>query len=97
MSAYSIAEVTVIDAEGLQKYSDLAGPAIAAQGGKFLFAGVPEAVEGAWPDGRLIAVFEFPTMEQLRAWYASPEYAAAKEVGQHAFERNLLFLDAPAW
>jgi uncharacterized protein (DUF1330 family) len=91
--AYSIAEVTVVDAAELQKYSDLAAPAIAAQGGTFLFAGVPEAVEGEWPAGRLIAVFEFPTMQQLRAWYASEEYAAAREVGGRAFERNLLFLD----
>jgi uncharacterized protein (DUF1330 family) len=95
--AYSIAEVTVIDPAELQKYSDLAAPAIEAQGGKFLFAGVPDAAEGEWPEGRVIAVFEFPTIEHLRAWYASAEYAQAREVGKLAFERNLLFVDSPAW
>lgn len=93
MTAYSIAEVDTADWSGLQRYSDLAAPIIAAHDGRFLFAGTPQLAEGEWPEGRLIAVFEFPTMEQLRAWYDSPDYAEARTVGEAAFKRNLVFLD----
>jgi uncharacterized protein (DUF1330 family) len=37
--------------------------------------GAIEAFEGDAPDGVLL--LEFPTMEDARAWYGSPEYQAA--------------------
>jgi uncharacterized protein (DUF1330 family) len=35
-------------------------------------------------------------MEQLRRWYASPEYAPALEVRKTALTRRLLFVDGVA-
>jgi uncharacterized protein (DUF1330 family) len=37
--------------------------------------GAVEAFEGEAPDG--VIILEFPTMDDARAWYASPEYQAA--------------------
>jgi uncharacterized protein (DUF1330 family) len=34
-----------------------------------------ESLEGAPPDG--VVILEFPTMEDARTWYYSPEYQAA--------------------
>jgi len=38
-------------------------------------------------------VVEFPTMERLREWYASPEYAEALKVRRTALDRRLIFVE----
>ncbi len=40
-----------------------------------VFYGATEALEGAAPDG--IVVLQFPTVDDARAWYNSPNYQAA--------------------
>jgi uncharacterized protein (DUF1330 family) len=40
-----------------------------------------------------VVIVEFRTMQRLRDWYASPEYAAALEVRGTALARRLLFVD----
>jgi uncharacterized protein (DUF1330 family) len=42
---------------------------------------------------KTIIVVEFPAMERLREWYASPEYAEALKVRQTAFDRRLVFVE----
>ena len=42
---------------------------------------------------KIIVVVEFPSMELLREWYASPEYAEALMVRQTALERRLIFVE----
>ena len=96
MTAFSIAHVEIRDGDAMARYSEIAGRVIVAHGGRFLFAGVPEVAEGQWPSGRVIAVFEFPSMAELRSWYDSPEYAEARRIGETAFQRELLFVDASA-
>jgi len=77
MAAYLVADIEVTDAEGYQEYRRTVGASIAAFGGRFLArGGVVEVLEGDWSPKRLVIV-EFPSMERLRAWYDSPEYAPA--------------------
>jgi uncharacterized protein (DUF1330 family) len=52
-------------------------------------------IEGG-PAPKTIIVVEFPTMERLREWYASPEYAEALKLRQTALERRLIFVDGVA-
>ncbi len=53
-------------------------PLIEAHGGRFRASGVGlEVLEGAH-DGRRLIVFEFASMEALRAFWHSPEYAELK-------------------
>jgi uncharacterized protein (DUF1330 family) len=40
-----------------------------------------------------IIVAEFPSMERLREWYASPEYAEAIEVRRTVLDRRLIFVE----
>ena len=57
--------------------------------------GAASTVEGG-PPPKTIIVVEFPTMEHLREWYASPEYAEALKLRQIALDRRLIFVEGVA-
>jgi uncharacterized protein (DUF1330 family) len=93
MSAYVISEVDVKDAAGFEAYRTIAAKAIAQYGGRYLVrGGAANAAEGA-PPPKTIIVVEFPSMEKLREWYASPEYAEALKERQTALDRRLIFVE----
>src|SRR5258706_676860 len=93
MAAYSITDVEVLKADGFKRYRELAGAAVARYGGRFLVRGAePVVAEGEWPSGQRVNVIEFHSMEQLRAWYDSPEYAPARDIAKNALPRRLLFV-----
>ena len=93
MTAFLISDVSVRDADAFQTYRTRAAASIAAHGGQYLVrGGAIEALEGSWHP-RTIIVVEFPTLEQARAWYRSPEYASALEVRDAALARNLILVD----
>jgi uncharacterized protein (DUF1330 family) len=93
MSAYVISEVQILDEQQGQRYRDLAAASIAHHGGRYIVRGAqPDVPEGDWPDRQRVVVVEFPSMEQLRTWYASPE-AEALKVRDAALTRRLLFVD----
>lgn len=94
MSAYAISEVEIIDEVQGQQYRELAAASIAMYGGRYIVRGAePQVPEGEWPSAQRVVVVEFPTMEQLRRWYGSAEYAKALAVQQTALRRRLLFVD----
>jgi uncharacterized protein (DUF1330 family) len=96
MSAYVISEVEPRDPVGWETYRSMAAKTIAQYGGRYLVrGGAAEAAEGGPPPKTLIIV-EFPSMERLREWYASPEYAEALKVRQTALERRLIFVEGVA-
>jgi uncharacterized protein (DUF1330 family) len=43
----------------------------------------PETLEGGWKSKRIVTL-EFPSAEQAKAWYHSPEYSAIKGIRQRA-------------
>jgi uncharacterized protein (DUF1330 family) len=93
MSAYLISEVDVRDAAGFEAYRTIAARAIAQYGGRYVVrGGAAEAVEGGPPPKNVI-VAEFPSMEALREWYASPEYAEALKFRRTALDRRLIFVE----
>ena len=93
MSAYVISEVDVRDAAGFEAYRTIAAKAIAQYGGRYLVRGGAANVAEGGPPPKTIIVVEFPTMERLREWYASPEYAEALKVRATAVERRLIFVE----
>jgi uncharacterized protein (DUF1330 family) len=96
MAAYVISEVEPRDPVGWETYRSMAARTIAQYGGRYLVrGGAAEAAEGGPPPKTLIIV-EFPSMERLREWYASPEYAEALKVRQTALERRLIFVEGVA-
>lgn len=64
------------DAEKLARYAELATPAIAAHGGRFIARGLPQA---AFEEGTLerTAIIEFPSVEAAVAAYESEGYQVA--------------------
>ena len=93
MAAYVISDVTFKDPAAIETYRTRASASIAQHGGRYLArGGAVEAVEGGWKPERIIIV-EFPDMARVRAWYRSPEYAAALTVRDQALSRNLIFVE----
>ncbi len=91
MPAYVLVQIAVHDAQTYERYKQLAPPSIAHYGGRYLVrGGGTEVLQGTWQPPRLV-LLEFPTVEQARAWWASPEYAAAKAL-RHASAHTMMLL-----
>jgi uncharacterized protein (DUF1330 family) len=57
-----------------EKYRAEAPKSIAQYGGKYIVrGGAMEVLEGAAPHPRIV-MLEFPSVEQAKTWYNSPEY-----------------------
>jgi uncharacterized protein (DUF1330 family) len=78
MAGYLIVEVDVHDAAGFEEYRREVPATIAKYGGRYLVrGGKSETVEGDW-NPRRVVVLEFPSVEQARKFYDSPDYAPQK-------------------
>ena len=82
MPAYLIVQIRFhADPAKFAPYRDAVGPLSERFGGRYLIAGKVkvEALEGSH-DGRSLAVFEFPSLERLHAFWNSAEYAEVKKL-----------------
>lgn len=76
MVAYVITDLEVVNPELYEEYRRRFPATLEPFGGRALVVGGRvEALEGDWHPQRLVAL-EFPSVEQARAWYASPAYQA---------------------
>jgi uncharacterized protein (DUF1330 family) len=93
MPAYLIADTYIKDAATYDEYKKQVAPIIARYGGRFLVRGGKlEVLEGTWRPERLV-VIEFPSMEALKSWYASPEYAPVLAMRQPAADDHLVAVE----
>jgi len=92
MAAYILVDCKVTDPVRYEQYKALAPAAIARYGGRYLVRGGESAVlEGTWRPNRLV-VLEFPSVEQARAFYDSPEYIEARAVRKGAAQMNMVVI-----
>ncbi|MFZ0043539.1 MAG: DUF1330 domain-containing protein [Solirubrobacteraceae bacterium] len=101
MSAYLISQVEVLDPDAWEQYRSRAAPAIAKFGGRYLVRGAQaEVIEADWPaeepPPQAVIIVEFPDMEALKGWYASPEYAEALAFRPAAVRRRMIFVEGVA-
>jgi uncharacterized protein (DUF1330 family) len=90
MSAYVIVQVDVHDPVRYEDYKTLVPPSLEKFGGRFLVrGGKTHTLEGSWAPARFVMV-EFPSVERAKAWWASPEYAAAKALRQATADSMLI-------
>ena len=84
---------SVTDPDRLQRYIELAGPAMRAAGGRFLARGNPAA---AFESGAIerTTLIEFPSVEAAVAAYESPGYQEALAALGDAAERDLRIIEA---
>lgn len=93
-SAYWINTFTAVrDAERLERYVALAGPAMRAAGGRFLARGTPaHALEGACL--LRTTLIEFPSVQAARDAYDSDAYQEALRVLGDAADREIRIIEA---
>jgi len=84
---------SVRDPDRLARYVELAGPAMAKSGGRFLARGQPACVFEAGVAERT-TVIEFDSVEAAVAAYESPEYQAALDALGDGAERDLRIVEA---
>jgi uncharacterized protein (DUF1330 family) len=90
MPAYVLVEIEILDSERYDTYKQLAQAAIGAYDGRYLVrGGKVEALEGNWQPKRLV-ILEFPSVDKAKAWWNSPEYAAAKELRQRTAKSQMI-------
>ncbi|SDY55902.1 DUF1330 domain-containing protein [Citreimonas salinaria] len=92
MPALWIAHVTVTDDEAYGKYAKLAGPAIAAHGGRFLARGGRFVqLEGRERPRNVVARFD--SVDDAVACYNSDAYQEALSHARNASERELMVVE----
>jgi uncharacterized protein (DUF1330 family) len=93
MAAYLVVDAKVTDPEQFLNYRELAQVAVAKYGGRYLVrGGKTEPLEGDWRPERLVIV-EFPSAQQVRLFYDSPEYLAAREARAMAADFAMLVVE----
>ena len=92
MAAYLLARVEVRDMQQYRKYTQRTPEVIAQFGGRFLVrGGEVVTLEGPESTERIVLI-EFPSLAQVQAFYASPEYQAAKELRLGVSDASFLAL-----
>jgi uncharacterized protein (DUF1330 family) len=93
MAAYVIGEIEVTDPATYEEYRKQVMAVVTKYGGKFIVrGGRVETLEGDWAPRRFVAL-EFPSMEQARKWYRSPEYAPLIALRQKASRGKLILVE----
>lgn len=93
MAAYIVADIEVTDPEGYPAYIEAAKGSVEKYGGRYLVrGGKAETLEGERQPHRTV-VLEFPSVEQARAWYDSPEYGAAKPFRHKAATSSFILVE----
>ena len=93
MSAYIIANVDVRDTKAYDEYRAQVPATVKKYGGEFIVRGGKwESLEGEPLMPRLV-VLKFPSVEQAKAWYNSPEYDGPKKLRQSASKGNVVVVE----
>lgn len=83
---------SISNPDALAAYAKIAGPAVHAQGGKFLVRGMPVKVYEQGIKERTV-VTEFPSVAQAIAAYEGPEYRKALEALGNAAQRDMRLVE----
>ncbi|MBX3567537.1 MAG: DUF1330 domain-containing protein [Rhizobiaceae bacterium] len=76
MAAYFIAHGTLKNPEKMLEYVDRSGPVVARFGGEFISVGAVKAVLTGSHRHKRTAIFKFPDVASIEAWYNSDDYRA---------------------
>jgi len=93
MAAYLIARVEVTNPDAYEAYKKLAAAAIEKYDGRYLArGGNMETLEGD-EESRRVVIVVFPTLEQAKNFYTSPEYQEAKAAREGAAQGQFVIVD----
>jgi uncharacterized protein (DUF1330 family) len=90
---YMIAVNEVTDAAGYAKdYLPLAQKTLKEHGARYIAAGQGTLIDGAFPTGRVV-ILAWDSLDQLKAWRNSPEYVAARKIGEKYAKYNIVAVE----
>ena len=88
MSAYFVLQIDWTDEAGRKRYIEGLAGMIEKHGGHYIVASRDfRTVEGHW-ENPLLVIIEFPSMEELRGWYDSPEYRPLRDLRLRSSKSN---------
>jgi uncharacterized protein (DUF1330 family) len=86
MPAYMVVQINITDPDKFAKYREAVLAVVESFGGRYIARGAQvEILEGSH-DGRRLVLFEFPSMDAIRRFWNSPEYAKVKPLRENAAE-----------
>jgi len=90
---YMIEDNTVIDAAGFaQEFAPLARESLKTYGGRYLGGGSGVSIDGDPPKGRVVLV-QWDSVDQMMKWRHSPEYTAARTIGERYGRFRIIAVD----
>ena len=93
MAAYVILNVTITDPDAYQHYRDTVSSNIMSFGGSYVVrGGTVDVLEGKH-DGSRLVILMFPTVDQAKRWWNSPEYAEIKKLRKGNAKFNAFVVD----
>jgi uncharacterized protein (DUF1330 family) len=86
MPAYMVVQINITDPDKFAQYRAAVPGVVQSFGRRYLTRGAQvEVLEGSH-DGRRLVLFEFSSMDAIRRFWNSPEYAKVKPLRQNAAE-----------
>lgn len=96
MTAYAIIRVTIRVPGAMDQYRDRMPPLIEKYRGRLLANDRhPAAIEGASQTGSIVLI-EFPDVATAKAFYADPDYLAAKKTREGKADLEVTIIEALA-
>jgi uncharacterized protein (DUF1330 family) len=92
MAAYYIVEIDITDPAKFEEYRAKVPATIQQYGGKYLVrTSECQTIEGEWRPKRIV-VLEFPSVEQAKKWYHSPEYRPLMDLRRRTSRGHILLV-----
>ena len=88
----SLIQVTNPDAYANQ-YLPPARASIKAHGGVLLAAGPGTTIDGTLPKDARWVIYRWESLDVVKAWFNSPEYVAAHQIGMEYAKYNIVAVD----
>ena len=93
--AYVITEIDVTDAAAFAEYAPKVQPSFAPFGGRYVVrGGKTQSLTGDAP--KRVVVLAFDSIDQVRAWYDSPQYEALKALRDKAGKARIFAVEGVA-
>ena len=97
MTAFFVAVVTVKDPARMQEYSQKAAETFKPFGGEMVMRGkAGEVLTGGAVTHQATGIASFPSMQDLKAWYASDAYQEIIPLREEAAEMTITTYDMPS-
>ena len=94
MSAYYIAQISIVDSDLYKEVQQRFADVFAKYSGRVLAADPNFQVIDGSVDCDRVVVIEFPSAQELLAWYESPEYQESVEMRRRAARANIVLVHA---